>query len=350
MMKLEGNAPAKINLTLEVLGRRADGYHEIASVMHTLDLHDTLALELPDAPALDVGRGNIEILPGFLAPLGMTKTFSESKACHSERSEESPHAHIPTDSRNLIWKAVEVFVKNCPHPQPLSVNGEGSRNSPSPTAWEKGKGAAGWRATLIKRIPTQAGLGGGSSNAATALELLAKWARLWDIPTPNLHALAAQLGADVAFFLNGACALAQGKGEKLTPLPPLPPFWWVIAKPYGVGVPTGWAYELLKRGELKPHARAFHTEHLVDALKRGGIKTPHYLAPLLHNDFDEPILNAIPELRTLREQMKQSGVLKVILCGSGAAQAALCVSQEQAESLAKSLIQQGYWAVAAQNA
>ncbi len=300
-MRIERNASAKINLTLEVLGRRSDGYHEIASVMHTLSLCDTLVMELPNAPVLDAARGEIVI--------------------------EDPHP-----------------------PSPLSHGvGEGGLGSPSAASWARGQGGEGcsWKATLIKRIPTQAGLGGGSSDAATALLCLAEWARRWDIHPPDLHTLAAQLGADVAFFLNGACAFACGKGEILRSLPTLPQFRWVIAKPYGVGVPTAWAYQQLQRGALPPSPRAPYTERLVNALQQGAIKTPANLVPLLHNDFDEPILNAIPELQTLRQQMEQAGALKVILCGSGAAQAALCENQQQAERVANALLQQGYWAIAA---
>ncbi|MCX7992474.1 MAG: hypothetical protein N2651_02265, partial [Fimbriimonadales bacterium] len=235
--------------------------------------------------------------------------------------------------------------------------------------WERGSGGEGypWKAILTKRIPTQAGLGGGSSDAATALKLLAVWAKRWDLPVPDLQALAVQLGADVAFFVGGdadatrgalvasvspptaLCALARGKGETLTPLPILPRLWWVIAKPYGVGAPTAWAYAQLQRSAYQRSTRAYRTERLVNALQRGAIKTPADLASLLHNDFDEPILNALPELRSLRQRMEQPGVLKVVLCGSGAAQAALCNSHEQAKKLANSLIEQGYWAVAVTN-
>jgi len=320
-MRLEANAPAKINLTLEVLGRRADGFHEIASVMHTLSLYDTLTLELPDTPALSAEGGAIELIPRFVAP------------CSSKPRKESQHAFIPTDSRNLVWKAVAVFVNACPSLQPYA-QAVGAR----------------WRATLTKSIPTQAGLGGGSSNAATTLKLLAEWAKRLNLPVPNLHGLAVPLGADVAFFLEGACALAQGRGEILEPLPALPPLWWVLAKPYGVGVPTGWAYAQLGRGVLEPDPHAPHTERFVNALKQGVIQTAYDLAPMLHNDFDEPILNAIPKLRTLRQRMEHAGALKVILCGSGAAQAALCESQKQAENLAETLIQEGYWAIATQTA
>ncbi len=351
-MRIERNASAKINLTLEVLGRRSDGYHEIASVMHTLSLCDTLVMELPNAPVLDAARGEIVIEdPHPPSPLshGVGEGGLGSPSAASWARGQGGEG-VPTDSRNLIWKAVEAFVNSCPHPQPLSHGvGEGGIGSPSAASWARGQGGEGcsWKATLIKRIPTQAGLGGGSSDAATALLCLAEWARRWDIHPPDLHTLAAQLGADVAFFLNGACAFACGKGEILRSLPTLPQFRWVIAKPYGVGVPTAWAYQQLQRGALPPSPRAPYTERLVNALQQGAIKTPANLVPLLHNDFDEPILNAIPELQTLRQQMEQAGALKVILCGSGAAQAALCENQQQAERVANALLQQGYWAIAA---
>jgi 4-diphosphocytidyl-2-C-methyl-D-erythritol kinase len=350
MMRLEGRAPAKLNLTLEVLGRRADGYHEVASVMHTLSLCDTLTLELPPPDRLNPARGAIHIV---------------------EASDGAPlRETIPTDSRNLVWQAVARFVALTP--------------SPSPAAWERGdarqhfwsaeasasaacgssasalhiplsrvggegdtggEGNPSWHATLLKRIPSQAGLGGGSSDAACTLRLLNQWAARYEraLSDDALHTLASELGADVAFFLNGGCALATGKGERLQPLPTLPPFWWVLAKPYGVGVPTGWAYAQLQRGTVSPTARAEHTERLVRLLPT--LQTPRQLAPLLHNDFDTPILEAIPPLAELRTLLEQGGALRVILCGSGAAQAALCESEAHAKTLAQMLIQQNYWAV-----
>ncbi|MFN4032865.1 MAG: 4-(cytidine 5'-diphospho)-2-C-methyl-D-erythritol kinase [Fimbriimonadales bacterium] len=349
-MRIERDAPAKINLTLEVLGRRSDGYHEIASVMHTLSLCDTLVLELPDAPILDAAQGEILISGEFTGG-----------------GEDS----IPADPSNLIWKTVEAFVQNSPRPL-----------NHSPALWQRGQGGegSGWRAYLTKRIPAQAGLGGGSSDAAAALKILADWARWWKIAQPNLYTIASKLGADVAFFGGDAdgtassvgtptvrgggssagtptvraspptpqCALATGKGEQLKPLPALLSFWWVLAKPYGVGVPTAWAYAQLKREAVPPNARPRHTERLVNALREGVIKTPADLAPLLHNDFDEPILRALPELRVLRQRLEAEGALRVILCGSGAAQAGLCQSREEAERIAAALRAEGYWAVATQ--
>jgi len=311
MMRLEGRAPAKLNLTLEVLGRRADGYHEIASIMHTLNLYDTLTLELPPPDQFDPAHGEIHLREVFDSP--------------------PPLAAIPTDSRNLVWQAVARFVALTPSPLPQSGRGEGKEGSPS------------WRATLVKRIPSQAGLGGGSSNAALALRLLNQWAvQYGGVLSDNaLYALASELGADVAFFLNGKCALAQGRGERLRPLPTLPRFWWVLTKPYDVGVPTNWAYGQLRCGTYSPAVRAERTERLARLLPT--IRTPHELAPLLHNDFDAPILEAIPALAQLRAHMEQGGALRVILCGSGAAQAALCESEAHARTLARTLRQLNVW-------
>lgn len=312
MTMVEGHAPAKINLTLEVLGRRADGYHEVASVMHTLRLYDMLTLEMPPPERLDPTCGAIR--------------------CVEPTDTPPTHEAIPTDSSNLVWKAVAQFVG--------ALHGRGASTHASPIAW---------RVTLIKRIPSQAGLGGGSSDAACALRLLNQWAAQHGcaLPDDTLHAIASALGADVAFFLKGGCALAQGKGERLQPLPTLPAFWWVLAKPYGVGVPTGWAYAQLGRGVYTLTKPALHTDHLIRQLP--SLSTPQQLAPLLHNDFDTPILQAIPLLAQVRRVMEAGGALRVILCGSGAAQAALCESADHAHTLAGTLRLQNWWAVAVQN-
>ncbi|MFT0745906.1 4-(cytidine 5'-diphospho)-2-C-methyl-D-erythritol kinase [Synechococcus sp. RC10B2] len=329
-MRLEGRAPAKLNLTLEVLGRRADGYHEVASVMHTLSLCDTLTLELPSPESFDPARGAIHII---------------------EPSDSPPlREAIPTDSRNLVWQAMERFCEmlNMPPSVRFPPLREGNQPPSVPPASRgnlKEGVQASWRAVLTKRIPPQAGLGGGSSDAACALRLLNQWAARYEraLPEDAFYALACELGADVAFFLNGGCALATGRGEQLQSLPTLPPFWWVLAKPYGVGVPTGWAYAQLNRGAYNPAVRADHTERLARLLPT--IRTPRDLAPLLHNDFDAPILQAIPALAELRTLLEQGGALRVILCGSGAAQAALCESEAHAKALAQMLLQQNYWAV-----
>jgi 4-diphosphocytidyl-2C-methyl-D-erythritol kinase len=201
MMRLEGRAPAKLNLTLEVLGRRADGYHEVASIMHTLSLCDTLTLELPPPDQLDPAKGEIRVVEASDSP----------PLCEA----------IPTDSRNLVWQAVARFweMLNLPPSLGFPPLREGNQPPSVPPACRGNltEGVqASWHATLLKRIPSQAGLGGGSSDAALALRLLNQWAARYEraLADDALYALASELGADVAFFLKGGCALATGRGER----------------------------------------------------------------------------------------------------------------------------------------
>jgi 4-diphosphocytidyl-2-C-methyl-D-erythritol kinase len=155
--RLELSAAAKVNLALEVLSRRPDGYHEIATVMQTVDLSDRLVLE--DADVLEVRTST----PG-----------------------------VPTDERNLAYRAAAVLR-------------------------EAAGIACGARITLDKRIPVAAGLGGGSTDAAaTLLGLNRLWGLRW--PAERLEELAVGLGMDVPFFLRGGAALGTGRGERLIPL------------------------------------------------------------------------------------------------------------------------------------
>ncbi|MBI2461374.1 MAG: 4-(cytidine 5'-diphospho)-2-C-methyl-D-erythritol kinase [Candidatus Rokubacteria bacterium] len=170
-------ASAKVNLALEVLGRRPDGYHEIATVLQAIDLSDRLVLEDAD--------GGIEL------------------RCDTPA--------IPTDRQNLAWRAADLL--------------------------RRAAGVArGVRIRLWKRIPVAAGLGGGSSDGAAVLYGCNRLWRLgWD--TARLATLATELGMDVPFFLRGGRALATGRGEILRPLPPAPGLTLVIVNP-GVPLPT----------------------------------------------------------------------------------------------------------------
>ncbi|MFQ3609880.1 MAG: 4-(cytidine 5'-diphospho)-2-C-methyl-D-erythritol kinase [Fimbriimonadales bacterium] len=289
-MQLLGIAPAKINLTLEILNRRADGYHNLASVFHTLSLSDTLSLE-----PLPHQSGTIQI--------------------------ESEGWAVPNSPQNSIWQALQRFGE--------AINA---------AQW------VGWQVKLQKRIPTQAGLGGGSSDAGTTLKLLAQWATAQGIPVPDLAELALQIGSDVPFFVLGVpCARAEGRGERLMVLPSLPRLAWVLAKPPELGVPTGWAYARLQRTESSP-TESHHTDRLMNALQSGAVRDAETLAPYLHNDFEAVLIPEIPALGAVRATMEESGVLRVLLCGSGAVQAGLCRTEHDAHRLAERLRQQGYWA------
>lgn len=170
-------APAKINLTLDVLGKRADGYHDLASVMVSIALSDTLAL--------------------WPAPDG---TFTLECDQPELQGEE-----------NLALRAARLIAAHA-----------GSLR--------------GVRIELRKVIPTRGGLGGGSSDGAAVLVALNRWWGL-GLDVPTLRDLAAQLGSDVPFFITGGTALVEGRGERVTPLPDMSPLWLVIVKPE-VAIPT----------------------------------------------------------------------------------------------------------------
>jgi len=301
-MVLITQAPAKINLTLEVLGLRSDGYHELASVFHTLSYADEVTLKI--MPPITAERP-----PSIrIAIVGMP---------------------APLDSRNTVWQAIEQFWAHLPPVHPSTNTDKGQIH-----------------VNLLKRLPSMAGLGGGSSNAAAVLKLLALWAPSAGIPLPNLNEVALSVGSDVPFFLNAPCALVEGRGERVTPLPPLPPFAWIIAKPVFTLISTAWAYRQLKRKPLgRRSSTGERTEQLAQALLQGAIKTPTDLVPYLHNDFEPAILPACPNVQALRQRMLDLGVLAVLLCGSGGAQAGLCESWAQAEAIAHQLRieNEDYW-------
>lgn len=268
-------APAKINLTLEVLGRRADGYHNLSSIFHTLNLADEARLTPADEMRLSVE--------------------DQVEGCET-----------PVDERNTVWKAVALFQQATGWEQPFHIH-------------------------LTKRIPSEAGLGGGSSDAASVLKGLCQLAQQAGVPSPSLMELAAQIGSDVPFFLLGGCARVAGRGETVLPLPPLPPFYWVLAKPKGVGVSTAEAYRHLQRPladtmEEDPlfAAAGPHTGRLSQSLDRRRIETPENLMGYLCNDFEGDALPEWELLIPIQKRLKSLGALKTLLCGSGSTQAALC--------------------------
>lgn len=194
-MKVLEKAPAKINLSLDVLSKRQDGYHEVEMVMTMVDLADRLEMqELP--------RDTIII--------------------------SSQVGYIPLDEKNLAFQAAKLIKDR----------------------YEVRKGVY---IHLDKHIPVAAGLAGGSSDAAATLRGLN---RLWDlnIPLEELKKLGAELGSDVPFCVTGGTALATGRGEKLEPIENPPQCWVVLAKP-PLNVSTSEIYGKLKASEIKRHPR-----------------------------------------------------------------------------------------------
>ena len=178
-------APAKVNLSLEILRKRADGYHQIRSLIQPIRLFDTLWL----------------------------KTGSKGLQIHCPN-----HPELENES-NLVVRAVHLLEKELDLPLPFSIR-------------------------LIKKIPIGAGLGGGSSDAAAVLSGINQWLGN-PVPQERLRVLAAKIGSDVPFFLSKETALALGRGERIVPWPGFPRWWYVLIYP-GFSISTSWAYNQVK--------------------------------------------------------------------------------------------------------
>ncbi len=271
-MKRTARVSAKTNLYLDVLGARPDGYHDLATVLVPIPgLDDELTLEPRSAPGLELSC----TAPG-----------------------------IPGDARNLVWQAAERFA---------AAAGV----------------APAWRFHLVKRIPAAAGLGGGSSDAAAALRLLQE-ACGKPLSREALLRLAAGLGADVPFFLDGVPALAEGVGERLTPVPCARPVPLLLVNPL-FPTPTPWAYQAVDR---TPRPAAPPIRDLLEALAAGDLRR---LADATWNAFDFPLLAKFPLVGMLLESMRRHGCLCAHVSGSGSTLFGLCETVAAAEQAAAAL-------------
>jgi 4-diphosphocytidyl-2-C-methyl-D-erythritol kinase len=256
------NTPAKINLFLNLIGPRPDGFHEVCFVMQTIALFDTLTME----PT-----------PG--QPLRFT--------CSQPELTEHPED-------NLVVKAYYLFYK--------------ALNQPPD----------GMALHLKKIIPVQAGLGGGSSNAAGMLMLLNQWHEN-PLPLVTLTQLAAQLGSDVPFFLHCGTALATGRGEIITPLDSqLPPLSLVVIKPTDFGIATPAAYQTVRQAN---RYTTVPVGPLLQSLSESA--TEASLSQYLYNDFETALFPHFPALTAMADAMKAAGVRRPLLSGSGPAMVGL---------------------------
>ncbi|GDY13559.1 4-diphosphocytidyl-2-C-methyl-D-erythritol kinase [Planctomycetota bacterium] len=252
-------APAKINLFLEVTGRRSDGFHGLETVFQTIELHDTVQVEVvPAEPGSDQPQNRIAL------------------SC------DDPS--LPVDQRNLAWRAAAAYLSLHPFGQ-VAI-------------------------TLSKRIPHGAGLGGGSSDAATVLRALA----LHDPAPPDLFGLAAGLGSDVPFFLLGGTAHATGRGEILAALPDLPDLPITVLMPEGASCPTPAIFAALtddERGPRPARGADWWRAALASVTVAG-------FGPLLTNRLTEPAVRCCPAVGKLLEVLHKRGDT-VWMTGSGAA-------------------------------
>jgi 4-diphosphocytidyl-2-C-methyl-D-erythritol kinase len=274
--------PAKINPVLEVLGKRPDGYHELALVFQAIGFYDQL-------------------------------TFEKKAAGVGLRVEGQ--AGLAADDSNLIVKAAKLFLR------------------------EVLKNSDGVQITLHKKIPLAAGLGGGSSDAAAALRGL-QW--LFEVPVSEakMHQLAAQLGSDVNFFLNGGTALGTGRGEIITPWKASVPLWVILVKP-SEGLSTPAVYQSGK-------ALMTTGNKVLEFQKVWSEGSPASIASRLFNGLEPAAFYLRRELELIKKRLMDEGALGVLLSGSGPTLFALAAHEAEAKKIASGFEGEGFEVVVTQ--
>ena len=274
-------AYAKINLLLQVLEKRPDGYHNLASVMQEIGLFDLLTISK--------------------APKGIALTCSEQ--------------NLTVGTDNLVYKAV------------LSMQAEADRLK---------KPVSGLKIHIQKNIPIRAGLGGGSSDAAATLKALNK---LWllRLPDKKLIQIGAKIGSDVPFFIKGGTALAKGRGELLTPWTGIPSFRLVLIKPL-LSISTAWAYKNLKISLTKSPKNIKIIQY---SLKT---KRFNQLKQYLQNDLEAVCITKYPLILKIKHRLLAAGATITLMSGSGSTVFGLIASQTAENSIKEVFSKtKGFW-------
>lgn len=281
-------ASAKINLYLEIIGARPDGYHNLIMVLQSIDLADQIDLR----------------------PSG-----TEAIYLHCN------HPEVPQDESNLAYKAAALIAEKFPD------------------AFAK---YGGVNITIDKRIPVGAGLAGGSTNAAAVLIGLNL---MWNLKLSQrqLQYLGSLLGSDVPFCIVGGTMLATGRGEYLTPLPALDNFYVVLGKYRSLSVSTAWAYQTFRHKYLEAnvsddlatdnHKQRAYSEKMVYAIARNQEKQ---IGQLLYNDLERVVLPQYPQVQRLKKEFQHLGCAGM-MSGSGPTVFALTKSQQEAQQVLESV-------------
>ena len=244
-------ALAKINLGLDVVRRREDGYHEVRMIMQTIHLYDLLEIQKIREPEIQI---------------------------------VSNLSFLPVNENNLVYKAARLLQEEFALTDGISVK-------------------------LTKRIPVAAGMAGGSTDAAAMLYAMNQ---LYDLGLSRRELMkrGVQIGADVPYCLMRGTALAEGIGEKLTPLPPMPKCQILIAKP-PISVSTKMVYEKLDSCEIKEHP---DIDGILDGLKNQDLEQ---VAASLGNVLEKVTVEAYPVIAQIKECMMEAGALGAMMSGSG---------------------------------
>ncbi|MFB3925205.1 MAG: 4-(cytidine 5'-diphospho)-2-C-methyl-D-erythritol kinase [Syntrophales bacterium] len=259
-------SPAKVNLLLHVLGKRQDGYHDLATLMQKISLYDEI-LFIPTGTGIKV-------------------------TC--------PDSSLPEDERNIVYRAARALF---------------SRVSESP----------GIEIVIKKRIPVAAGLGGGSSNAATTLVSLNELFR-FNLSPHDLIEIGATIGADVPFFIFGNAAWAFGIGDRLEPAGKIPPMWFVLVNP-GFEISTKMVYENLNLGLTKEMIQ-FNIPKFFSL---------EDIAGRLWNDLERVTLSLHPALKELKGLLIENGALGSLMSGSGPTVFGVFAGRQDAEKAHRAL-------------
>ena len=251
MEKLELKALGKINLGLDVLGRRENGYHDVRMVMQTLYLYDNVTMEKSKEPGIEI---------------------------------ESNLFFLPKDENNIAWKAAKLLIDEFDIKEGVKIK-------------------------LDKHIPVAAGMAGGSSNAAAVLFGMNRLFNL-GLSQQQLMDRGVTLGADVPYCIMRGTVLAEGIGEILSPLPPMPKCYILIAKP-SVSVSTKLVYEKLDSKEITDHP---DIDGIIDGLKAQDL---HKIAESMGNVLEAVTVEEYPEIARIKECIKENGALGAMMSGSG---------------------------------
>ena len=266
---------AKINLGLDVLGKREDGYHEVRMIMQTIRMYDQLDM-----------RKSVE--PGI----------------HLTTNKK----YIPVDENNLVWRAAKLMMDTCGIMEGVSIH-------------------------LHKVIPVAAGMAGGSSDAAATLVGMNRLFHC-GLSKEKLMELGVQIGADVPYCVLRGTALAEGIGEKLTVLPPMPDCWILIGKP-GISVSTKYVYTTLDLNTDTVHP---DIDGMKKALEDGNL---YGITERMGNVLQDVTIPAYPEVERIKEQMKTLGAVNAMMSGSGPTVFGIFDNEEKAQKASQKLRESG---------
>ena len=276
MKKLLLQAPAKVNYRLDVLGKRADGYHDLRMVMQRVDLCDEIEIALTEAPGIRVTCGS---------------------------------NGVPDGPGNIAWRAADALVK---------LSGK----------------EVGIEIGIRKKIPVAAGLGGGSSDAATVLMGVNELLEL-GLSDERLMEIGVKLGADVPFFIFKKAALAEGIGDKLTALDQVPSLWVVLVNP-GIHVSTAWVYQNLRLTSERP----------VTIIRRS-YGSAAEICELLSNDLEPVTCGKYPLLDELKDLLIAAGASGSLMSGSGSTVFGIFEEENTARQAAADIAKERGWFTAA---